>query len=44
MQYLTNFLSGKFGTSMYSREFGKCLGVALQTNLKKKHIENKYRK
>ena len=33
MQYLINSLSGKFGTSMYSSEIGKCLGVALQTNL-----------
>ena len=33
MQYLINSLSGKFGTSVYSKEIGKCLGVALQTNL-----------
>ena len=30
MQYLINFLSGKFGTSS---EIGKYLNVALQTNL-----------
>ena len=28
-----NSLSGKFGTSMYSSEIGKCSGVALKTNL-----------
>ena len=33
MQYLINSLSGKFGTSMYSSEIGKCSGVALQTSL-----------
>ena len=33
MQYLINSLAGKLGTSMYSSEIGKFLGVALQTNL-----------
>ena len=33
MQYLINSLSGKFVTSLYSSEIGKCSGVALQMNL-----------
>ena len=30
MQYLINSLTGKFSTSRYSSEIGKCLGVALE--------------
>ena len=33
MQYLINSVTDKFGTSRYSSEIGKCLGVALQSNL-----------